>query len=63
MFVNLCTTSRKDYVKSIPIPATLETELEELVDNYEGDIDLLMKQLYDSGDVNLLLELEEKPLK
>jgi hypothetical protein len=50
----------EDYVKSIPIPESLETDMEELLESYEGNVDILMKGIYDSGDVKPLLILNEK---
>lgn len=52
--------TKLDYVKSIPIPQNLEGDIEELVDDYDGDVDTFMKELYDNGDANLLLKLNDK---
>ena len=48
-----------DYVKSLRIPEGFEKEIEELLENYEGDdLDDLMKKIYDCGDINLLLAIK-----
>jgi len=41
-----------DYVKSIPIPKGLDPE--EILSEYDGDVDVLVKKVYDSGDISLI---------
>lgn len=49
-----------DYVKSIPLPTSLNKDLETLLEDYQGELDILMKKVYDTSDVNLLLKLKDK---
>ncbi len=41
-----------DYIKSIPIPRGLNPE--EILENFDGDIDKLLQKVYDTGDLSLI---------
>ena len=43
-----------DYVKSIPIPKDIEFDAEEVLEDYQGDVDTLLKKVYDSEDFSLI---------
>ncbi len=48
-------------MNSLQIPEGFEREIEDLLENYEGnDLDDLMKKIYDCGDIHLLLALKDK---
>ena len=58
-----------DYVKSIPVPLKVapeggdagdieyEFDPEEILQGYDGDLDQLLKKVYDTGDISLIHQL------
>ena len=58
-----------DYVKSIPVPIKVapeggdaggieyEFDPEEILQGYDGDLDQLLKKVYDTGDISLIHRL------
>lgn len=45
-----------DYVKSIPIPSNISVELLSKLETVEDDFDNILKDVYDSGDISILIE-------
>lgn len=45
-----------DYVKSIPISTSLSVDLEEIHGSVDVDLDSVLKEVYDTGDVSILEE-------
>lgn len=45
-----------DYVKSIAIPPNLHAELQEKLETSDDDFDHVFKQVYDSGNLSILIE-------
>ena len=60
-----------DYVKSIPVPIKMKSEgadvgnieyefnPDEILQDYDGDLDQLLKKVYDTGDISLIRELRD----
>ena len=60
-----------DYVKSIPVPIKVKSEgadvgnieyefnPDEILQDYDGDLDQLLKKVYDTGDISLIRELRD----
>ena len=46
-----------DYVKSIPISTSLSIDLEEVHGSVDVDLDSVLKEVYDTGDVSILEEV------
>ena len=46
-----------DYVKSIPISTSLSIDLEEVHGSADVDLDSVLKEVYDTGDVSILEEV------
>ena len=50
-----------DYVKSIAFPKDDATfDPEEILEDYEGDLDELLKKVYDTGDISLIEEVKDQ---
>jgi hypothetical protein len=45
-----------DYVKSIPIPFDIQSDVETFLNDYEGDLDVLLRKVYDEQDISLIID-------
>jgi hypothetical protein len=49
-----------DYVRSIAIPKDMEGKIGSMLNDYDGDLDALLKRAYDERDISIIVQHLEK---